>query len=85
VTDLCSACSKRLHQPLVPVSNDVPDTEEGCTTPAEKVIDPVTPPLDVGSATLIGDGSECLTTDCVARRVRDSPDVAGLWMVRTGV
>jgi hypothetical protein len=62
------------------VSDDVPDTEDGCTTPSEKVIDPVTPPLDVGSATLIGDGSECLTTDFVAHRARDSPDVAGLWM-----
>jgi hypothetical protein len=46
--------------------NGLLNREDGCNTTSEKVIDPVTPPLEVLSATLIGDVSKCVTTDFFA-------------------
>ena len=56
------------------------DSEGEFNKASENVIDPVTPPLEVLSATLVGDVPERIAADFVAHRDCDVSDFAGLWM-----
>jgi hypothetical protein len=58
----------------------VQDSEGEFNKASENVIDPVTPPLEVLSATLSGDITQRVTADFFPHRDCNVSDFAGSWM-----